>query len=410
MSKKHNIILVVALILFLHSSAQFKYSAGVEPVKETGFYSIPITPELGSYLKTDLGDLRIVDEKKQYVPYIINIPFEKQIQDAVVSDQKIINKSTIGSKTVIITENPEKKELSDFSIELKSAAAERTGSVSGSDNNKDWFVILDSFILQASGEYVKSTHSQSVHFPASNYKYFRLIIHNEEKKPLNIIRIGSSMTPSLMDSAEHAYLKNPSPAFFQKDTNQYSLLTIAFPRPFQVNKVQLSFSGQAFYKRKAKLFTKLNGSLSSTWYSHEHHNMVISSDVFSGYSIPAIKTDTLYILIENGDNLPLKASLISTELINTNVIVQLEKDKAYTLLLDNPDAIKPEYDLEEFKDSITTYTPVAIKSIVPLARPETDIKKQTNKQWIWPVIILVGAILSFLTWKLATDMKKNAPK
>lgn len=410
-SKKHNTILIVALIFFLHSSAQFKYSVQLNSVKETGFYSIPITPELGSYLKTDLSDLRIIDENKQAVPYIIDMPLERRIHDVVLLfDQKIINKTTIGSKTTIIIENPDIQGLSNFSFELKNAAAERTGSLSGSDNNKDWFVILDSFILQASGEYTKSTHSQLINFPASNYKYFRLTINNEEKKPLNIIKIGSTMAPSLMDSTEQAFFKNPSPAFLQKDTNQYSLLTIAFSRPFQINKVQLSFTGQAFYKRKAKFFTKLNGSLSSTWYSREEHNIVISSDNFSGYSIPIIKADTIYLLIENGDNPPLKVSYVSTEVVTRNIIAQLEKDKFYSLLLDNRDAVKPEYDLEQFKDSITNYTPVGIKSIAPLVQIEADNKEPPNKQWIWPVIIVVLAILSFLTWKLTTDIKKNVPK
>jgi hypothetical protein len=407
-SKKHNITLVVALLFFVQVSAQFKYGAQLEPVKETGFYSITVTPELGSYLKPDLSDLRIIDEKKQWVPYVINMPFEKRIHDVILFNQKIISKSTIGSKTVIVIENSEETELSNFLIELKNAAAERIGSLSGSDNNKDWFVILDSFILQVSEEYSKSSYSQLINFPTSAYKYFRLTINNEEKKPLNILKIGSSMAPSLIGSSEHPFLKNPPAEFLQKDTNQYSLLTIAFDRPFQINKFQVSFTGQAFYKRKAKIFTKINKDIYSTWHSQQHHDIVISSDFFSGYSIPMAKTDSLYILIENGDNPPLKASFLSTEVINRNIIAQLEKGKTYSLLLDDPDAVKPVYDLELFKDSIVNHAPLSIKRIEPLPQTKTENKAQTNKQWIWPVILLVLALLSFLTWKLTTDMKKNA--
>jgi hypothetical protein len=198
--KRTNILLAVVLLMSLHSKAQFHHTALLDTVKATGFYHIPITPELSSYLKTDLSDLRIIDEKKQYIPFIADIPFGKKAVHFVFFDQKIIKKETIDSKTVLIIENEEKHELSNFIIELRSAAAERTASLSGSDDNANWFAILDSLLLRKSSEDDNASHSQRINFPPGNYKYFKLTINNDKKEALSILTVTSSGISSIIDT------------------------------------------------------------------------------------------------------------------------------------------------------------------------------------------------------------------
>ena len=112
--KKANILLAIVIFLSLGAGAQFRYTALLDTVKATGFYTISITPELSSYLKTDLSDLRIVDEKKQPVAFIIDIPLPGQQFDPVLFDHKIIKKETIDSKTILVIENQGKDELIKF--------------------------------------------------------------------------------------------------------------------------------------------------------------------------------------------------------------------------------------------------------------------------------------------------------
>jgi hypothetical protein len=69
--KKANILLKAAIFLSLYSRGQFHSTALLDTVKATGFLSYTCNPELSSYLKTDLSDLRIVDEKKQNIPLLL---------------------------------------------------------------------------------------------------------------------------------------------------------------------------------------------------------------------------------------------------------------------------------------------------------------------------------------------------
>ena len=404
-SKRVNIILAAALLLSMGLNAQFRHSALLDTVKETGFYSISVTPELASYLKTDLSDLRIIDEKKQWVPYITEAPFHKKSHTPVLFYQKVMLKENKDSQTNLVIENDEKIELSDLILELKNAAAERVGSLSGSDDYKNWFVILDSLMIRKSEEYSDTSHRQQINFPASTYKYFKLTVYNNKRYPLNILNVLTSAPESFLDTIPSSF-RNPQPKFAQKDSGHYSLVTIMFEKPFQINGVHLRVSAPWFFKREAKLFTHLDNSLPATWSGISHDTLTMSSDDFSEHYIRRLKTDTLYVLIENGDNPPLQISSVTTSLINRNIIAHLEKGKSYSLLVDDPGARAPVYDLEHFKDRIHTPKLVSISNITGLQPEVIQAQTQNGRRWIWPVIILVIVVLGALTWKLASDMKK----
>ena len=49
----------------------FTEKANLQSITTDGFYSISITPQLSSYITVDYKDLRIADDKSQFVPYVI---------------------------------------------------------------------------------------------------------------------------------------------------------------------------------------------------------------------------------------------------------------------------------------------------------------------------------------------------
>lgn len=402
--KKANILLTMAVFLSLSGGAQFRYAALLDTVKTTGFYSISISPELSSYLKTDLSDLRIVDEKKQPVPFIIDIPYNNQKIEAFLITHTIIKKENGGEKTTLVIENPEKYELSNFIIELKSAAAERTASLSGSDDNKNWFVILDSLLLQRSSEFDAASHSQRINFPTGNYKYFKLTVYNGKKEPLNVLSLKSSGSSSPFDIPGFVAI-NPQPVFSQVDSGGYSIIKITNNRPYHIDKIRPVANGSMFYKRQAKLFTEIKPGIVATWNNQSLTSFIMSSDQFSGYTIPLFKSEIFYLLMENGDNPPLKIDSISTQQINKRIIAELAKGKTYTLLLDNRAATSPNYDLVHFRERIRDINTITIQNIIALPQETIPVKKKSGKWWIWPVIILVLLLLSILAWKLTADLK-----
>jgi hypothetical protein len=100
---------------------------------------------------------------------------------------------------------------------------------------------------------------------------------------------------------------------------------------------------------------------------------------------------------------------VSTEQHINNIVTYLEKGKQYSLLTDNDMANEPDYDLAIFRDSIPkNIDSIGIGSFVKIEQKKPDYVKDTNhKWWLWPSIIAAILMLTFLSWKLMGDMKKN---
>jgi hypothetical protein len=405
--KKADILLAFFLFLSLCSKAQYRYSALLDTVKSTGFYHIAITPELSSYLKTDLSDLSILDEKKQPVPYIIDSDQPVNSVCPMPFSIHLIRKETIGSKTIALIENTDRGLMSSFIIEIKNADAERSASLSGSDDNSNWFVVVDSFLLEKSTGENNHNHFQKIKFTACDYKYLKLTINNGNKEPLNVIAVSSPEFPFFLFIASPVFA-NPAPTFSQTDSAGYSLVKITNAQPFHMSRIQFTIKGPWLYKRPAKLFTEIKAGLDQTWNSRDHATMTISSDEFFGYSIPLLKAGTFYLLIKNGDNPPLKIATVSTEQMRRKVLTQLEAGVNYSLLMDNPEARPREYDLQHFRNVIIDSTAIIVGKITALPQTESSTpKKQLSNRWVWPAIILIVALLALLSWKLTSDMKKK---
>ena len=195
---------------------------------------------------------------------------------------------------------------------------------------------MTAFYCDKSGEYDKASHSQRINFPPGNYKYFKLTVYNGKKEPLNVLSLKSSGGSSPFDIPGFVAI-NPQPAFSQMDSGGYSIIKITTNRPYHIDKIKPVINGSMFYKRQAKLFTEIKPGLKETWNNQSLASFTLSSDQFSGYTIPLFKSAIFCLLIENGDNPPLKIDSISTEQINKRIIAELAKGKTYSLLLDNPD-------------------------------------------------------------------------
>ncbi|MEJ0104684.1 MAG: hypothetical protein WDO19_19945 [Bacteroidota bacterium] len=95
----------------------------LDTVGKDGFYSIPVSPELSSYIKTDLSDIRIADEKNQWIPHIINWSLKNIDVDNVYYELPVIKKKNTKNSTIIIVNNPGKNNVSNLFLELKNTAA-----------------------------------------------------------------------------------------------------------------------------------------------------------------------------------------------------------------------------------------------------------------------------------------------
>lgn len=409
MQRKRNSIWALSLLLSCCAQAQqFRHSCVLNAVKETGFYSIAVSPQLSAYIKTDLSDIRISDEKGQWIPHIINSPDYNKKNDAIYFALPIIKKESANSKTVLIVHNPGIEKISHLYFTTKNTSASRFAALSGSDDNKTWFSIADSLLLRKPELFADNKVALNITFPLVNYAYFRLTIDDGKKDPLNIqeaLNYGRVLPDSIQD-----FVINPKARFQQTDSTGFSLIRIDNGNNFHFSKLDIHISSPRYFERRARLYISHAGNIHSLLQSSPVADFLLSSGNYKGYEVPLLKDSVFYLLVENNDNPPVRIEAISTEQENKEIIAWLEKGKNYQLMFDDLNGVAAKYDLRQFQSlipkSIQTLKTGDIKII-----STNSIISQSKKNigwWIWPTILSVIILLGYLTWSLTKDMKKSS--
>ncbi|MES1221566.1 MAG: hypothetical protein ABUT20_39060 [Bacteroidota bacterium] len=409
MRKKKNKFLLLGLFLSYYGQAQqFHHTALMDRISKDGFYSIPITPVLSGYLKTDLSDIRIADEKGQWVPHLTNWSLKNTIIHNVYVELPVIKKENTDAATIIVAGNTGKRNLSNLFVIVKNTSASRKVVLSGSDDQKNWFTITDSLFLKAS-MILENKPAFNIEFPVVNYNYFKIALFNGESDPLNIQQVMSDVPGD--SRITETFIENPASRFTQKDTAGFSVVRIENPGPFHFNRFKISVSSPRFFDRRARLYhNAAKESINSILHTAPTEEYVLSSRNADSYETPVLKSKVFYLLIENGDNPPLQITGVETNQVKKELIAYLEKGHDYKLFFDDSAAKEPDYDLKKFRDiipdSLVQLSMDKIITVAPAVTDKTEIRND-RKQWIWPAIIAVILLLSYFTRSLIRDMKKR---
>jgi hypothetical protein len=399
------------LLLFLQvgflTAQSFNYRWKLDTISKSGFHRLLITPEISRFLRADFNDLRIVDDSNRNVPHIIKGVGVNWVEQLFKEFPIVSNSVTDSSQSVLTISNPTGQAITQLKIFLRNSSVSRPASLSGSNDNKTWFIIDDQLQLNRSFETIKDQYIQELDFPLANYRYFKLVVDNLNNDPINITKIGSYQ--NIEYRSINPYLQNPAPSFRQKDSANESFVEISWPIAQHIDKLSLKIGAPKFYNRNVKIYLpNYKGSL-STGLGDLIGSFTLRSGTSNSVDFPRIKTNRLFCIVENADNPPLKIDALVAEQLSFEAITYLEKNENYSLLLDNSMAVFPNYDLSAFTDSIgglsdfieVTGNPEMIKPIS--ATPDKD----SDRWWIWPALALLVLSLGFLTYRLVLDMKKR---
>jgi len=294
---------------------------------------------------------------------------------------------------VLIISNDLQQKINELILTIRNTSVSRYANISGSDDGVHWYTIQENVLLDNIANTDGDKFLQHLHFSVSSYKYFKIGIANGKNDPLNIINAGWYL-------ADDNYLTvsttaNPSPSFLQKDSAGISYIFVTSRMPFHTDRIYLRVQAPRFFKRAVEVII-LNRSL-------QHFD--ISSDSIFVFDVPLFKTTQWQIKIYNGDNPPVKVVAVETSATAKEVITYLETGHHYSLLLSSDSATMPLYDLENFKDSITTARVINISDIKPLATTTTTDKNIFKKNWLWPILISILVLVIFFTWKLSKEVE-----
>lgn len=409
--KKKSISLFLFTVICICCNAQtagYKFYSKLDSVQISGFYNIELTPEINAHVKTNFSDVRIINAADKWVPHLLHIPALEKSATILLMDLKysIVENSSIAS--VIIIESTQNKS-SNFGLRITNTAAERFCTLNGSDDNKNWFVINDSILLNPVPDEKETTTVFKINYPTNSFKFLKLVIHNKNKNPFDIKGVVTYFNVAEINNPLNKIIANPTPVIQQKDSAKTSYITINQQLPYQFDYISLQLSAVKYFHRTVEVYIPFDKNHSYSNPGQLIQSFIISNNSSLQFKVPLTKAAVFYLLINNEDNLPLTVTEVKTSFNNKYITTYLENEGNYKLIVDNKNAMLPNYDLSnlttKMPDSILILQSGKLLAINENKPSNTSI---INYNWIlWPSIITALLILLFFTFKMMKEVDKN---
>ena len=410
MKKKWINLLLFSLITF-YATAQtdgYKFYSQLDSVKTPGFYNIELTPELNAHLKTDYSDLRIINDSGKWIPHILHVPAKERNVDAVIYDLKFTKNENSKVNTTLVIENGQNI-ISNIGLIIGNTAAERFCTLSGSYDKKNWFVINDSILINPVPAEKATENIFNINFPPAHYKFFKLVIGNKNKDPFDIKGVVQNSGGYTIADPQFKLIETPVTIVQQKDSGKISYIKIKQKQPFHFDNVSLLVSGVKYYYRNAGLYIPYSGDHSFSNPGHLIQSFTISNNSTLQFQVPLTKASVFYILINNEDNLPVTVKEVKTGFNERYITAYLDNNVNYKLIMDNNDAVLPNYDLSKLNTKINDSIPFLLfGKIIPTKENALAATPPENNKWIlWISIAAALIILLFFTTKMLREVDKR---
>jgi len=384
------------------SQNNFEYKAAVESIPATKFYKIDLSPLVVAKSKSNLTDIRILDEDGKQVSYILKNDFPTFKNENIIEFPIIKNVRESDKQTHIVFQNATNKPVNNILIFIKNTDAPRAFSVSASDDSVHWFIIKENISLDNSVGGQDENIIQTLSFSPANYKYFQLIILGENLLPFNIVKAGTSNEDLLYGK----YVIISGHAITQHDSsNKKTYINLKFDNKYQINKLVVDVEGPKYFRRRLAILEN----------SKTNYNLLLDDYLRSGsinsFVIDA-KNNELLLIIENEDNIPLKVKAVKAFQLNTYLLTYLQAGKKYFLYFGDSTIEAPKYDLAFFSDSIGS-KPAEIfissferNKILKTANKSSPLKN--NQLLLWGTVLVSLFILSFFTFKIIKEINMKS--
>jgi len=400
--RKTNIALTAFLCgLMFTASAQksFKYGAALQQVDSTGFYRISLKPGFVAKARDNMADIRIADAKGKFVPYIQAGSLPQKNQQSFVFFTRIDTRLPTDTGTTYVVENKTGLALDKLWIKLQNTAVQRKVNLMGSDDLQQWFAIQEEIPLQEAVQNSEGSYLQLLSFPASSYRYLKMLVNDKNKTPIKFLQAGiyTEYAKTL------AYTPIPSLQFTHADSNKTTFINIKLNDNYQVNKLHLNISAPKYFKRNITAYQIIGGYKEVV--AEAELNSTKNNDLLF-----SAKASQLLLQIANGDNQPLTITGIDAYQTDQYLVSYLDGKQNYRLLAGDSTAQAPEYDLKFFADSIKDNIPTISHGAVVKNNAVLPARAKAGKDYTvltWVAIVIALGLLLLLTLKMTKEVRKK---
>lgn len=393
----------------------YRYTAGLPPVTESGFYAVELPGSIRGAARPDLADVRILDSRNKETAYLV-----RRCQTPVAGkpfECYPVQTDYLPSRTEIRIEAGNRA-LSSFILEVKNTAVNKTASLRGSNDLQQWYAVKEGFPLRGLYDESQTTAGFEIGFPLSDYRYYLLTIDDSLSAPLNVIRVGQ---PASAPYSRPGLLEVKPSALSVNEKGKETEVILSFPYRYDFSEIVFYVSAPRFFSREIvfyipsvatpansrKPFLQRREARSAQPY-RSYVNALLESD---GEGVAALDwsqyTDTLDMRIRNGDDRPLRIDSIKTYIDRLYLAAYLEAGETYRLAYGNEEAESPVYDLS-FRSHVPDSLPRLMPAVTSAGSACDGVMPGKPAVWlpflrtygVWIIIVLVIVQILWLVKKM----------
>ena len=404
-------IFKIALLLLLNFSGfaqQFTVSSKISGVKERGLHSIALTPAFRSYADVNLAGLRIHDANGKEVPYILSSPGKSKIQSNFEKYPLLLKRVAADSVSQVFIQNLSGAKWNEITLAIANTDAVKTYSVSGSNDNSEWFGLVNNQTLSGLYSHADTEVYKTLPMPVNTYKYLKIEFNDKISLPLNITAAGKITGKPIVTALEE--IQDAHVKITEMILEKKTRITVTFNHPAIIDQVVFNITNPKLYNRSAALFVSRTHTVrkKTSTYLEQEYALELNSSGKNIVSDLNLIENKIVIDIENKDNEPLEIASVKLLHAPVNIVADLKAGEKYTLLGGNIQLPEPDYDLKDFRNQIPAILPQATLSKPELVNAKPKGINANKSPWIMWACIAAGAlILLYFCYNLVRDMKSS---
>ena len=381
----------------------------IERVEEKGFHRILIAPEVRSASNENFDFLRIYDDEKKEIPYVVDFNkdyfFSNRYQSLRISDQKQF-KDSVSYYIINVVQNM--KYCSELSLKIANTGLTKEYNISGSDDGIHWFGLVMNSMLYDLNDFQNTYVRKTVSFPNNSYKFLKIEFIDKNSMPIKLLEVGYFIGDEKIEPT--TVLEVFKHKIIEDKTNKKTIIKFSADNLYTVDGIAFNFKNSRFF-RKASVFIKETKSVKkkSEIYRKSVATFNLDSNSANSFKWESFQAKDFEIEIENLDNEPLEIKEIKLLQNQIYLITDLDVSKNYEIVVDST-LSKPQYDLEKFlPNDLTKLRLIRISNFKKISSYKASKTQQfwQTKWFLWTAIVVAGLIIAYFAFGLLKEIEKK---
>ncbi len=377
---------------------EWRFWKGIEMQGSGPYHTLFLDEEVYAGAGEDLRDLRIVNQKGQYVPYYIDSGYGEAKEQRKTYASSLIRTALKDGNTLLdfkVTPMADNVDIQGnlLSVELPGEAFLKHIKVYGSYDGSQWEFVEQSDLYRTD-QLVKNSIDLGSEY---KYEYYRLSVLN------NVEKLTFSSLQLIHNTQELEWLvhtKRGKPSFEVKQKDGFTQIIVNNENRLQITELQL-FTERNNYTRSYELYddqgVRIDTVGAQEIYQLDFKDVQIKNPMIT--AVEPIRSPFITIEINNRDDLPLDIAGFGIGYVVDKLVFEDKGGGPYKLLYGNTSATEPQYDIVNFKSHIEQEDvalgklSIQVKAQVSAPTKEDPVWWLQQKVWFNGIIILVSILL-----------------